>query len=60
MEHFLHCCISYTSLKKAELLEGNNIELTVAVRPNGEHNDVCRKRAEEVQRKIRSAKERLL
>ena len=36
-----------------------DIELTEAVRPNGQHNGFSRKRAEEVQRKIRSAKERL-
>ena len=39
---------------------GKKIELTEAIRPNGQHNDVSRKRAEEVQRKIRSAKKRLL
>ena len=38
---------------------GKNIDLTEGVRPNGQHNDVSGKRAEEVQRKIRSAKERL-
>ena len=27
MEHFLHCCISYTSLKKAELLDGKILSL---------------------------------
>ena len=39
---------------------GKNVDPTDAVRPNGQHNDASGKRAEEVQRKIRSAKERLL
>lgn len=53
---FYKACI----IEESRTSGGKNIELTEAVRPNGQHDDVSRKRAEEVQRKIRSTKRRLL